>query len=515
MADGNGQTESKQSFFSFILDFILGRSSNPQRKALKEAQKQLNKAGYRFYNLNHEKVLPSFANELYDIYAAIGQLREFFLSQNDNKYYANACLTHFMDEKILKICSLLEKDSLNKRGKAIEFNQLKTDTNNQFETLRKVFSAEVADKVNAMYNAVIVLKDFCTLDYYALLRQFAPNLEENNFQLRMTFLSVDKKYVEEFISDFLTAASKLLVVADWSDVITFLSALPGYRQIDMNRYLAMYDSLLTMNTLRVLTNFGKLVFNNIEYVLPSEFPAENIVSAYLDNFKQTLDENLEEINIQKKTEKLESQMQMVFGTDIISELQNYTVDASARLAEVQTEEEDCIHYSKCEQVRFFHALADCYLRKELMDFVKIFTVRAQIDGNDYSADFSAMYHQMLEADEEIMRLDMQLGMGFPTGYKLSTLLNMAHKLSDAADKLKEEVDAVNKQFEQQLAEGMGKLHAILAKIKELLVDIKSLSPAIVKNWGNMDDFLHEPALKTLSTADSKLSSFIALMDCYK
>ena len=122
---------------------------------------------------------------------------------------------------------------------------------------------------------------------------------------------------------------------------------------------------------------------------------------------------------------------------------------------------------------------------------------------------------MLAIDDEIKKLDMELGQGFPNGYKIAMLADAAVRSSDAAEKLYAEVSSVNKAFAGQLEAGMGILRNTLRKLNDLLEDKKSISPSIVKNWSNVDEYLREPALKTLTEATTRLKTFISLMDSFK
>ena len=218
--------------------------------------------------------------------------------------------------------------------------------------------------------------------------------------------------------------------------------------------------------------------------------------------------------MKKKNELLELQMKEIFGGAEIMELQNYTVGASEVLEDIPADLEDGekLSYAHCAQAKYFHTFVEIYLGKKLLEFVENFAVRAELVGGEYAAKFSAEYHQMLSADDEIRKLDMELGPGFPNGYKIAMLVDAAGHSPDVARKLYTEIKTVNKLFAEQLGVGMGILRVVYKKIENLLEDRKSISPAIVKNWNNLDDYLREPALTTLTDAQSRLSHFISLIE---
>ncbi len=500
-----------------LLDFILGRESDPQRRELQAVQKQLNKTGYRFYKFSKERLLAPFAVFIYEIYEIVDPLREFFLENTANKYYAHAVIEYFKTEKINHLVDTVSDESLTERGKNMEFPALAEEAHKSFNALTATFGKELSGKVNAMYNSVVALKQFCMIDYYIILRRFKPDLEEHKFIPHLSFGQIGKKSAVDIVPDFLSAAVNLLCVDDWTAQMEFISTLPGFKGFDDKKLGELHDKLLKMNSLSVFANFGKLFLHDPSYTAASSFPAEDIVKAYLDELSHEMEETLQDIDTKKKNELLEKQMKEIFGGAEILELQNYTEDSSEILEgiRVNLEEGKQISYSKCMQAKYFHSLVNTYLSKNLLEFVENFSVRAEIRGSEYTAKFSAEYHQMLAIDDEIKKLDMELGQGFPNGYKIAVLADAAARSSDAAEKLYAEVSSVNKAFADQLGEGMNILHTVLRKLTELLEDKKSISPAIVKNWNNIDEYLREPTLKTLTESTTRLTTFVALMDSFK
>lgn len=522
MADLDTKNEERPAsgggnFLTALLDFILGRESDPQRKALQAVQKQLNRTGYKFYKFNKERLLAPFASFIYEIYEIVDPLREFFLENTSDKYYSHAVIEYFKTEKINQLIEAVSEESLEELGKSMDFPVLKQDAHKTFDSLTTTFGKDLAGKVNAMYNSVVALKQFCMIDYYVILRRFKPDLEEHKFIPHLSFGQIGKKSAMDIVPDFLVAATNLLCVDDWTAQMEFISTLPGFKGFDDKKLGELHDKLLKMNSLSVFANFGKLFLHDPSYTAAASFPSEDIVKAYLDELSHEMEETLQEIDIRKKNELLEMQMKEIFGGAEILELQNYIEDSSEVLEglQVNLEEGKQISYTKCTQAKYFHSLVNVYLGKKLLEFVENFAVRAEIRGSDYTAKFSAEYHQMLAIDDEIKKLDMELGQGFPNGYKIAMLADAAVRSSDAAEKLYAEVSSVNKAFAGQLEAGMGILRNTLRKLNDLLEDKKSISPSIVKNWSNVDEYLREPALKTLTEATTRLKTFISLMDSFK
>ncbi len=502
------------SFFSVLIDLLLGRDSNPQRRELQAAQRQLNKTGNKFFKLSKDRILTAFASFLYGVYEAVDPLREFFLTDTSDAYYARAVVEYFKSDKIVSLLDSLSKESLLERGKNNSFSALKDETHQIFAKLTSEVGRDLAGKANAMYNSVIVLKQFCLIDYYALLKRFKPDFEEHHFGQNVVFGQLLRKFSLDIVPDFISAAVNLLCVEDWSNQLEFLSTLPGFGNFDRQGFDAMYAKLHKMNSLGVFTYFGRLVLYDPSYSATAQFPTTDVIKSYMDTMSHDVEELLLEIDAKKKEEILERQMREVFGGAEILELQHYNEDSSEVLEDldVNLDEGEYLSYTKHAQVKYFHTFVSVYLGKKLLEFIENFSVRADVLGSDYTAKFSSDFHQMLAVDDEIMKMDMELGQGFPNGYKIAMLVDAAVRSYDAAEKLYTEISNVNNQFSEQLGTGLGILQVTYRKITELLEDRKSLSPSIVKNWGSIDEYLREPSLTTLTEAHSRLSHFLSLME---
>ncbi len=500
-----------------LLDFILGRESDPQRKILQAAQKQLNKTGHKFYKLSKDRLLPQFASLLYQIYEVVDPLREFFLENTSDAYYAHAIMEHFSNEKIEGIIESLSEESLEDLSEGKDFPVLKEEAHRLFEKLTSIYGKDLAGRVNAMYNSVLVLKQFCLIDYYAILKRFKPDIAEHRFESGVAFGQLTRAHSLDLVPDFLNSVTSLLFVEDWSSQFEFISTLPGFKGYDKKLFDSLYDKLFKMNSLAVFANFGKLLLHEPSYDASPSFPSEDIVKSFLDQLSHEMEETLSEIDIKKKNQILEKEMKEVFGGANILDLQNYTEESSEVLESIKADlnEGEKLAYTRYAHARYFHTLVETYLGKSLLEFVENFAVRAEIYGGDYTAKFSAEYHQMLSADDEIMKLDMELGQGFPNGYKIAMLAEAAKRSGDAAKKLYNEIKLVNNQFSEQLDQGMGILRTVLKKLTELLDDKKSISPSIVKNWSSIDEYLRVPSLNSLTEAVTRLSHFISLMDSLK
>ncbi|MBP5156580.1 MAG: hypothetical protein ILP18_01730 [Treponema sp.] len=499
-----------------ILDFILGRESDPQKRILQTSQKQLNKTGHRFYKLSKDRLLPQFASLLYGVYEVIDPLREFFLGNTSDAYYAHAVIDYFSTEKMDELVESLSEESLEARGADKDFPALKEEAHNLFDRLTAAYGKDLAGRANALYNSVMVLKQFCLVDYYAILKRFKPDLVEHRFEPNVGFGQLTRAHALDVVPDFLSSVSNLLFVEDWSSQFEFISTLPGYKTFDPKLFISLHDKLLKMNSLGVFANFGRLLLHEPSYEAEPKFPSEDVVKAYLDQISHDMEEVLSEIDIKKKNQLLEMQMKEVFGGVKVMDLQNYTEESSEVLESIKAdlEEGKKLAYTRYAQARYYHTLVETYLGKSLLEFVENFAVRAEIYGGDYTAKFSAEYHQMISANDEIMKLDMELGQGFPNGYKIAMLVEAARRSNDAAKKLYTEINLVNKQFSEQLDKGMEILRSSLKKFTKLLEDKRSISPSIVKNWSTIDEYLREPSLNSLTEATARLSHFVSLMDSF-
>ena len=111
----NVSNERKENFFTKFLNVLLGRELSPALKELRSMNRRLESQGYKYYNFSSKKVKKTFASFLYEVYATIAPLREFFLANNDNEYYRKMLIQHSLTDEQRRALEYLQPEIIRKK----------------------------------------------------------------------------------------------------------------------------------------------------------------------------------------------------------------------------------------------------------------------------------------------------------------------------------------------------------------------------------------------------------------
>ncbi len=509
VTDGDGK---ERGLFSKLVDFLLGRAADDNSRDLKLIQKRLFKSGCKFYNVSKDKVLVDFAELLFDVYKTIAPLREFFLARNSDAYYADALIRYFMSDQQTKMYTVLEASHIEEVAQKMDFDPLKEKVLKTYSAFEKSFELDVAARINEVYNTVLILKQFCILDYYVILRNFSGELKENVFTDQVKFYPMAKGYFTETIPDFLSNTANLLTVEDWNDTFSFLGMLPGYKNVEVKAFTELIDRLMLIQAKGAFADFGRLFTHDVAYSFSATTSRKEIVTPFVEEVKQSVKEVLDTLYAQRKSELVTQQVKKVFGDNLAAPLKNYNKDMAMQIADIAPGED--IRYTHWQRVYYYHCFFEAFLRSEIPYFADIFGVRAIAADTKYTSRLSAEFHSLEEIESEILKLDMNLGANFARGYKLQSAAERA-TTPDGVAKFRMEVDQINVDFNKLIKFAIRQMKSILVKFKELLNDYNTVSHVLVENWDEVDRSLKEPAGKVLPEIGNSMKNFLVLLECFE
>ncbi len=511
MEENNKSKESiaeDVGLFAKFFNFLVGKNINPQMPALKAIHKQLTKAGYKYYNLKKEKILPDFVRLIYRVYESVAPLREFFLLRNEESFYEDVVIHAFMSEEQLKMEDYLTETSITEASKRLSFNDLQQNCSKAFANLKKEFSTERIDRITAMNSALVILRHFCVFDFYAFLRKFCFDLRENNFTDKPKFSAMSRDYFEAPIFDLLNNIENIISVDDWSEQIEFISHISGYKEFETQKFYATVDFLRKLHSAEIFSKFAKLFFRDPKYELVVSVASKNIITPYIENQQQKLKSIISDVYAIKRSERIESIKETLFGDISIVPLKNYNEEFSENLEVAKSPSV----YTLCTHIMYLHNYFISVLQKQVASFVDVFGMRAVADTK-YTSQMTSEFHALLELDTEIIRLDNQLGPSFPRGYKIIGMLDNRGK-TEILSKLESEVNTVNAEFNNILSKALVLFKLLGDKIQSLLVDANNSSHVLLKNWDALDQYFTTPVIPTLTEISTGIENFVALIDCY-
>lgn len=510
----NTDTENykvKGNFFSRLLDLLLGKIFKGKRnKRLNALYHQLNKSGYKFYNYKKSLVLPPFPEFLYSVYETIAPIREYFLKNTEDNYYKNQILNYTMSEKQQDMLSQILPENIRTMVKTIQLKTIAEKGRDCYTVFRKEYTNDNMMKINSLYNSLLVLKQFCLLDYYASLRKFSSEIKENSFGLMPKFAALPKSYVDEFILDFLNATSLMLNIYDWKPLMAFLKTFPDFKSVNLDSFYRVVEDLHSLEEKKVISPLAKLIKADADYEITVTSNPKDIVIPFAEQIYQEFRATVEDLIKEKQLQMQKKLLDDTFEGNSLKKLKFYTKEESDKLRSLGV-----VTYDACNSLCFLNTFLELYLNTEINTFVDVFEVQATSSKSNYVSSFSRVFTTLKEHKDELVSFDQTLDAKFSTGYKLAQMLARVQE-TDEEEKEKNrvkvnlELDAVNAMASSILVNSMKDIDNFVTYFDELSSDRNKNT--LIVNWGEIDSKVRGGSIGPLMERISRhLKAFQKLM----
>ena len=501
----NVSNERKENFFTKFLNVLLGRELSPALKELRSMNRRLESQGYQYYNFSSRKVKKTFASFLYDVYATIAPLREFFLANNDNEYYRKMLIQYSLTDEQRHALEYLQPERIRKEVMDNAVKAVAETCQRNFTIFKDDFSAGNAVIANETYASVLILKQFCVLDYYSCLKQFCPTLEENNFTTTWRFKHVQKNYVADFIVDFLNAATSLSGVENWKFVFEFLSYLPSWKEFDIDRFSRLTAILAAMSEKNVLLSLACLMKDDPSFVmrLPSE--PRDIIRMYMEDVYQRFKVTLEDIVRERKMSRFNELLSSVFVYDELKPLKYYSPEASRPY-----ETRGTVGFSACNSAMYLNSFFEKYIKEGIVNLMSVFKVLAHSHSSSLVPETCTKFQDLMDLRNDLLEFDQHLNSNFSEGYRLKSLLESSHSDDKIVFKLNAAIGDINLQITEIINTALDTISG-LSEIFGRLVEDRVNHGNLISNWKDIEQRVQKPVLEILKPFALALKNFSLLM----
>lgn len=502
-------TVKEQSFFSHLLNILLGRKNDERYIKLKSANQTLKREGYKYYSFKRDRVTPQFAKFLFSLYAIVAPLREFFLKNNDNEYYKKQILVYAQTDSQRDIAQKLSPASIKLAASNNPIKAIAESGQKLFAEFRSGFSAGEGMLINEVYQTVLILKQFCVLDYFACLKKFSYEIEENNFEKDYKFIPASRGYVADFIIDFINSLNMLLEIEEFVHVSNFLKTLDGWEQNKLYDLLNRLEELRKMKDKKLFRLFGSLMTQDPEFTEKSAPEGRDIVRPYVENVYQMFRSTVQEIIHEKKLSQFNEYLESVFSYQDLKRLRHYNDDESKKF-----ESRGANGFAYCNAAMYVQAFIKKYGHGELEQFMSIFQVVAHSYIPSYIPDFSARCQDLYDTGTSLFTFDQHLDTDFSEGYKLKSLLDNCRTDEKIIFKLSGEINEINQQADEIIKTAVAATTDISKTLEDLLED-RTEKKSIISNWHEIEKQLQKPAKEVLEPMITHFKNFVSLMKEYQ
>lgn len=504
--------ETKPSFFQNLLGSLFGGADSDAllKKQLKVIAKTFSKTKYHnFYKPTTIEVLPPFAKLFFDIYKIISPAQSLFTNSDNMALYKRQIINYSLSEKQHQILENLDDQKINELSRTVPIEVLQNQIENDIEEFHREYSSESLARTDNLYKSFSLFKDFCTFDYYALLKKFSGNFQENTFTYTPTFEKTNAEYVTEDLKDFCSIAYS--IVDDrilWDDLFVFLKQIKTTELVSINMWKKIIAKIRSLKACQAFDLIIRHSTRNPSYQSEYSFDMPSIIEPFMDKVQEEAIATLSKISNLQRASKATNFCEQIFGKTNIIMLKNYSTAFNSTF-----EKKELNLYEYCEPLNYLKAFILEYVKKDIREFFDVVVIRGQWDSS-LSAPMSNAYQELLKISDEISEFDSKLSEEGILGIKIKTLLPKTAHDPGAENIINRVIEDANQKAYSFMVTSTQNLITIGKTLKQLIEDYVKQKPTLIQNWRELERYLEHPMKEFSVNIYKKIYLFAQLMQQY-
>ncbi len=499
------------NFFRDFIDSLFG-TDDPEKikkRTLKNIAKDLSKTKYKFYKHSTNEVEASLGKFFYEIYKIISPAQAMFQTSTPNTLKA-IVLDYSLSEAQKKLIDEISPDNLSEFAKGKSPDQIAEKINSTEQEFVASMNNDQLEKIDSLYTKLIYLKNFCTYDFYFILKKFDPHLREHDFTTQPSFRNINGTYIAEDLKNFISVAWVLQFDEDWTDVFKSLRMAKGVEPITLPNWKKAMARMKNVKDKKVLEMVIKLITENPGYEEHFNQTEYYVIDEYITSVRKAAQEFLDKVKSQLSEGKINELLVQIFGSTSISTLKNYTAVNSSiyeRKGVGSFLFTGALNYLKCFLLN--------YTKRELRELSDILLVRAEWTNHQLATPMSEAFHKILELSERITALDTKLAESNEYGTKLKTYIPRADRDKEANNIIKMLLNDINEEARECIKQAIQYFATYGRNLKMLLEDFVRVKPEIVLNWKDINHFAENRLKDMCVDAYKKLYYMVNLLQQFK
>lgn len=502
-------SSSGESFLQRIFGSLFNKKDPEaeKKKLLKQIAKSLSKTKWKFYKHSADQLLPAFPKLFYEIYKAVVGCQLSFNNQQNPNSYKMMVVDYALTEEQKRILEELTEESITTMSRNMDFNQLKKQIKTDIDKLSADFDKEKIQKIDTLYTKLMKFKQFCTFDFYFMLKKFDSTMREGDFSKTPKFNPIDASYVSEDLKDFLTVAWALPLDSDWSDMMQMFKVMKGVEPMKPNQWNKIVTRLNQIRSEQVIEMIIQLTTKDPTYSVVIEEKHEQIVESYIDKIRTQAQLTIRKLESEQMNSKIDSLLTQIFNTTSIFSLKYYTEQASEAFLKRGL---PGFEYAKpLNYMRFF--LIE-FVKRDVRTYADLVLIRGKWTNPQLSQTMSDAFHAMMDLADKISAFDQKHNEeGGDFGAKLKTLLPRIDRDKEAKGIIKTTIKDSNSMAKTYLVNTTKAMIVFAKSTKALIEDYKKPRGELVSNWKEIDRFAETPLNELAVDIYKKIYLFVNLM----
>ena len=503
----------KQGFFQSILAAIFKNTSPDaeKKRKLKNIAKTISKSKYHtFYRPASSEMTPTFGKFIYDIYRVVAPSQLMFKKVDNPAIYQRYIINYILSDKQLDILNKIDERKIREMSQKISIDKLSQGVEKLIQAFVNDFDSERAAKAQNLTRAFYLFKDFCTFDYYLILRKLDSTYKEYSFNSVPQLDKINAEYVIEDIQDFAAVAYAITdnTIA-WGDLFDLLKKINGEKEVmslgTWKKIIVRMKQIQTSHIIELIVKHSTKDFGYETKLLPE---TESIIEPFIDQIENDTRELIESIKANQKEDKANNICMQIFGTTEPQSMKNYVSSFNTIL-----DKKDLTLLEYTEPLNYLKTFLLNFVKSTIREYYEVVVIRGQWDAT-LSAPMSNAYQDLLKTSDKITLFDEDFAEEGPIGTKIKTLLPKTAHDAGASGIIDRVVSDANETARDFIISSTQNLITIGKTVKQLLEDYTSSKPTIVRNWRELEKWIDEPMKTFCVNIYKKIYLFVQLMQTY-
>lgn len=504
--------QKKENFFQILFESIF-KSSSPEverRRKLKNLAKTISKSKFHsFYRPSSLEILAPFGKFIFDLYKIIAPAQLLFKNTQNPAIFNRQIINYLLSERQINIIEKLDERKILEISKQVPIQKLTQQVEQMLQIFINDFDGERATRAANLSRAFTLFKDFCTFDYYLIIRKFDSTYQEFSFNSVPRLEKINAEYIVDDLKDFVTVAYAITDTnIDWTDLFTMFKKTHGKDIISIGTWKKIIARLRTIQSSHIFDLIIKHISQDLKYETQINTQIPSIIEPYMDKFENETRELIEKIQNDQKESKANSICMQIFGTTDPQNMKNYVPSFNAAL---DKKDLDLIEYA--EPLNYLKTFLIEFVKTDIREYYEVIVIRGQWDAT-LSAPMSNAYQDLLKTSDLITTFDEEFADEGAFGIKIKTLLPKTAHDAGAGNIINRVVSDTNDTARGYIIQSTQNLITIGKTIKQLLEDYMLPKPTIVQNWRELEKYIEEPMKDFCVNIYKKIYLFVQLMQTF-
>ena len=477
-SDDSGTFDFLSRIFSF---FGTGDSDSEKRRQLKLIAKQLKKHRFSFYKPKTGEVTSELGKFFYEIYKVVHPSKILIEHATESNVIKAIVIERYLTETQRGIQADLDEEVIRSRLDATDPKVLAQEYKEKLITFFSGFDAETVKRIDDAFNLLTIFLQFIRYDYYFVIKKFDSNIPENDFRYRPHIDSIDGKYVTDDIKDFLEVAPLIDPAADWNDLFELLAVYKGSPVMTQKAWAPLIGNLVEVVRSGVLLLLVRHIDEDPFYKSKFIVPNQKIVEEYLNKIKNQTEITIQKLLTERRSSKIDSLAQSVFGTSSVSRMKNYTEKANLSFAKKMLG-----GYTYVAPMNYLKAFLIDYLKSDIKSVVDVLLIRGHWSTTVLSQQLSESFHKLMDLSQQLLAFDDELSDEGQKGVSIKNAMLKSDRDKGMVRVLRQYLADANNEAIRIIKECVQNLISVAKHLKTVLDDKKSLPAEVIVNWREIE-----------------------------